>query len=117
MTEHPLTDEICLEITNRPYIIDTRKDDLRAAADWQLKQVMQWLDENVIYYDYLGDCQPMHMLEGDLKKAMRPLICEDCGKQDETVRNDNCPYAEGVCDVIQPIVICPDCYHQRGMDV
>jgi len=35
---HPLTDEICLEITNRPYTVDTRMADLRSAADWQLKK-------------------------------------------------------------------------------
>jgi hypothetical protein len=75
MTEHPLTDEICLEITNRPYIIDTRKDDMCTAADWQLEQVMKWIDKNISNYtddDYLGDCEPLHKLEGDLKKAMRP---------------------------------------------
>ncbi|AGH31747.1 hypothetical protein SWZG_00241 [Synechococcus phage S-SKS1] len=75
MTEHPLTDEICLEITNRPYIIDTRKDDMCTAADWQLEQVMKWLDENLSNYtddDYLGDLSPLYKLEGDLKKAMRP---------------------------------------------
>jgi len=45
------------------------------------------------------------------------LICEDCGKQDETVRNDDCPYAEDVCDVKIPIVICEDCYYERCMDI
>jgi len=80
MTEHPLTDEICLEITNRPYIIDTRKDDMCTAADWQLEQVMKWLDENLSNYtddDYLGDLSPLYKLESDLNKAMRPTTTQE----------------------------------------
>jgi hypothetical protein len=58
---HPLTDEICLEITNRPYMIDTRKDDMRAAADWQLKQVINWCSKYI------------HTKSVDaLREAMRP---------------------------------------------
>lgn len=45
------------------------------------------------------------------------LCCEDCGKQDDTVRNDICPYAEEIDDIDIPIVICPDCYHERCMDI
>lgn len=51
MTEHPLTDEICLEITNRPYMIDTRKDDMRAAYDKgrddTLSKVTRWIFDNL----------------------------------------------------------------------
>ena len=43
MTKHPLTDEICLEITNRPYTVDTRMADMRAAADWQLSQCLNYI--------------------------------------------------------------------------
>ena len=61
MTDHPLTDKICLEITNRPYMIDTRKDDMRAGADWQLKQVINWCSKYV------------HTKSVDaLREAMRP---------------------------------------------
>ena len=48
-------------------------------AEWQLEKVLEWLDENLINYtdaDYLGDCEPIYKLEGDLKKAMR-LTQED----------------------------------------
>ena len=45
------------------------------------------------------------------------LCCQDCGKQDETVRNDICPYAEEINGSRIPIVICPDCYHERCMDI
>lgn len=47
----------------------------KTAYDKQLEQVMKWLDENLSNYtddDYLGDCEPLHKLEDDLKKAMRP---------------------------------------------
>lgn len=53
---------------------------MQAAADWQLEQVMKWLDENISNYtddDYLGDCEPLHKLEGDLKKAMRPTKTQE----------------------------------------
>ena len=51
------------------------EDAVRAAADWQLKQVMKWLDENLTHYsdaDYLGDCEHINDLESHLKEAMRP---------------------------------------------
>jgi len=76
---HPLTDEIIEEIAEDvfyyDYSIPIFRCDMRSAADWQLEQVMKWLDENLSNYtndDYLGDCEPLHKLEGDLKKAMRP---------------------------------------------
>lgn len=50
-------------------------DGVRAAADWQLNKVMKWLKENLTNYTdncYLGDMSPLHMLEDDLLKAMRP---------------------------------------------
>ena len=50
-------------------------DDMRYAADWQLEQVMNWLDKHLINYsddDYCGRCASINDLEDDLKKAMRP---------------------------------------------
>jgi hypothetical protein len=50
-------------------------DDMRAVADWQLKQVMKWLGKNLSNYtddSYLGDMRPLHRLDDDLKEAMRP---------------------------------------------
>jgi hypothetical protein len=84
---HPLTDELLQQIRcsnprarlrspSLPPVFDTQA--MRAAydrgRDEQLEQVMKWLDENISNYtddDYLGDCEPLHKLEGDLKKAMR----------------------------------------------
>ena len=83
---HPLTDEIIEEIAEDMYyyheycLAPIFRCDMRAAYDKgrddQLEQVMKWLDENISNYtddDYLGDCEPLHKLEGDLKKAMRPI--------------------------------------------
>ena len=87
MTEqHPLTDDLCVQLwqdnkdswqkLQEPFPATRRV--MRAAYDLgrdaQLEQVMKWLDENLSNYtddDYLGDCEPLHKLEGDLKKAMR----------------------------------------------
>ena len=49
MTDHPLTDEICeglMERTSKyPYTDDVIVD-MRAAADWQLEQVLRFMEEN-----------------------------------------------------------------------
>ena len=50
-------------------------DDMRAAADWQLDRVLDWLDKNLRYYTddtYLGTCKPFYELTGDIEEAMRP---------------------------------------------
>ncbi len=94
---HPLTNEICSELTRTHPLTDKiiskqfgrydgiddvmvyDEDDMRAAYDLgraeQLEQVMTWLDENLNNYtddNYLGDCQPFYELIPDLEKAMRP---------------------------------------------
>ena len=77
MTEHPLTDELLKQIgcsNPRARVFDTQA--MRSAADWQLEQVMKWLDENLSNYtddDYNDDCDSIHLwMRDDLKKAMRP---------------------------------------------
>lgn len=80
MTDHPLTDEKALNLFSFEQLIDTSEpisieDAMRTAADWQLEQVMEWLDDKILNYtdaDYLGSLSPLYKLEGDLKKAMRP---------------------------------------------
>ena len=96
---HPLTDELCDQIVSSTpplprdqqdrilsydgRILDgmfeecfeVEKHQMRAAADWQLDKVLEWLNENLSNYTddtYLGDCYPLHMLERHLKEAMRP---------------------------------------------
>ena len=97
---HPLTDEICRQIQDSTpelpcdehgkalsydgqrildgmveEMFERSRAQMCSAADWQLEQVMKWLDENLSNYtddDYLGDCEPLHKLQDYLKKAMRP---------------------------------------------
>ena len=55
-------------------------DGIRAAADWQLDRVLDWLGKNLSNYtddSYLGDMIPLHRLDDDLKEAMRPTTQED----------------------------------------
>ena len=70
---HPLTDKICeglMERTSKyPYTDDVIVD-MRSAADWQLEQVIEWLE----YYpikDVL-DTGGYSALIKDFKEAMRP---------------------------------------------
>ena len=45
------------------------------------------------------------------------LKCEDCGKVSEEVEKGVCPYAEEVYDEKEECQLCPDCYHERCMDI
>jgi hypothetical protein len=73
--QHPLTDEICKSIAaSYPYNgadIDHCEhiEDMRAAADWQLEQVIEWIKECPNYdLDFHSECRRMI---ADIKKAMR----------------------------------------------
>ena len=80
--KHPLTDEVIhRELLPIPLPkCFYRENDLRAAADWQLQQVVEWLRS-----DLDGSCiwaPPGHTVNiesviSDLKKAMRPTTQED----------------------------------------
>ena len=70
MTEqHPLTEKICADIL--PFYPETEHDfiEMRAAADWQLEQVIAWLDDT--------DCDDPQETAQRLKQAMRPQQQED----------------------------------------
>ena len=81
MTEqHPLTDEIIEEIAR----FDPDADDMRAAADWQLKQVVEWLKGNLgssMYLQLVEDnvlgesCTEVNVgyVIQHLREEMRPL--------------------------------------------
>ena len=90
--QHPLTDGIIEEIAHSGYIDDYGcynyvADDLRAAADWQLEQVVEWLKVNLMKHDnedyvYLyDDCSNAYIKETellkDLQKAMRPTNTQE----------------------------------------
>ena len=90
MTDHLLTDEKVEQIGFMCQwsgdIGDTvfRHSDMRAAADWQLEQVVEWLQSNLWLFD--DDKGPLYIKEdclsdkvidedkviNDLRKAMRP---------------------------------------------
>ena len=73
--QHPLTDEMCEELSCF-YLFnfgDTGEgivQDMRAAADWQLEQVIEWLETALEYDPELANTRPYIHL--DLKEAMRP---------------------------------------------
>ena len=77
---HPLTDEKARSLFSFERLLDMSQpleieDCMRTAADWQLEQVMEWLDERLTdYYDTeVWNCiDNLHRLRSDLKKAMRP---------------------------------------------
>ena len=66
--QHPLTDQVIHEEFLSKYCYT--EHDLRAAADWQLEQVIEWLKSNTACYV---------ALEGfldDLKQAIRPTTTQ-----------------------------------------
>jgi hypothetical protein len=81
--QHPLTDELIEEIAQfEPDLTDplryNRTNDMRAAADWQLEQVIKWLKGNLgssLYVEPVGysgsELDADYVIE-DLQKAMRP---------------------------------------------
>ena len=78
-----MTDEICQKIADtedRPFT-SIERDNMRAAADWQLEQVIKWLHSmNQYEYLYAYPVDPeldKDELIADLKKAMRPQQQED----------------------------------------
>ena len=76
--QHPLTDTICEELSCFPFEDCDEEGimtDMRAAADWQLDQAIEWLKYNADVYMYEahdGPCFDEDGLLDDLKKAMRP---------------------------------------------
>ena len=45
------------------------------------------------------------------------LKCEDCGKRNPTVKHTTCPFAEEIHNRIIPMDLCPECEHNRAMDI
>jgi len=91
MTDHPLTDAICEELADtedRPYafrycrLTYIEMINMRAAADWQLEQVIEWIrrhpwvGSDCPIYDF-EDEQDRSQLITDLRKAMRPTTTQE----------------------------------------
>ena len=77
MPEHPLTDELLQQIgcsNPRARVFDAQA--MRAAADWQLEQVMEWLkehlDESYVWAEVMAPGIDAESVIVDLKQAMRP---------------------------------------------
>jgi iron-sulfur cluster repair protein YtfE (RIC family) len=72
MTDHPLTDEICRHLADtedRPFT-SIEMDNMRAAADWQLEQVIEWLRDT--HEEHIG----LLAVIKDLREAMRPTTTQ-----------------------------------------
>jgi len=79
--QHPLTDEICDQIQDSVHPCDP--ENMRTAADWQLEQVIEWMEVNLMKHDFYegyaylyDDCSQAYIREEelleDLREAMRP---------------------------------------------
>ena len=66
---HPLTDEMCTEIQMKFHACpdNWHYEDMRAAADWQLEQVIEYLENNL---EFALDWSDTFI--DRFKKAMRP---------------------------------------------
>ena len=67
---HPLTDELIEEIAR----FDPDADDMRAAADWQLEQVIKWLNETILER---GCSFEAVNIPEELAEAMRPTTTQE----------------------------------------
>ena len=72
---HPLADEVCRQLadTKDRLFTSIEMNNMRAAADWQLEQVIEWLKETE-YHQYHHD---KIIYASDLREAMRPTTQED----------------------------------------
>jgi len=79
--QHPLTDETIESIHEDYSSLKIEFDEaLRAAADWQLEQVLEWLKTNTEDYvleDYYSTYFLIEAFLDDFKKAMRPTTTQE----------------------------------------
>ena len=66
--QHPLTDEICFDLMLNHWAIPDNQHyiDMRAAADWQLEQVIEWI----------RDTHEEYIIK-NLQEAMRPTTTQE----------------------------------------
>ena len=88
--KHPLTDKIIDTFASPQYDyfegigeinLGNDHDDLRAAADWQLEQVIAWLEDNLderyVWADVMPPGIDVEDLIIDIKLAMRPATTQE----------------------------------------
>jgi len=72
MTEqHPLTDDKCFEIWSGNLY---ENEWMRSAADWQLEQVLKWLNETI--FERGSSFEAVNIPE-ELAEAMRPATTQE----------------------------------------
>ena len=69
MPKHPLTDDICWRISETDAPDAAERNNMRAAADWQLEQDLKWLNETIFER---GSCLEAVNIPEELAEAMRP---------------------------------------------
>lgn len=50
------------------------------------------------------------------KHKKKKRVCEGCGTTEKVVTL-NCPYSEDVYNEVRVVDLCPQCIHQRVMDI
>ena len=72
---HPLTDDTCRQLANiRGRLGLAEIDFMRAAADWQLEQVLKWLNETILER---GCSFEAVNIPEELEEAMRPTTTQE----------------------------------------
>ena len=76
--QHPLTDDIMYELhgNKRGYSNPFDAADMRAAADWQLEQVKEWLRDNLQDHRYSGIGIDVDYVIEALAQDMRPTTTQ-----------------------------------------
>ena len=69
--QHPLTDDKCYELWSGNLY---ENEKMRAAADWQLEQVLKWLNE--IIFERGTSYEAVNIPE-ELEEAMRPTTTQE----------------------------------------
>ena len=84
MTDHPLTDEVI----HREFLpkFCYRENDLRDAADWQLEQVVQWIEDNLL--NPHGNRRQLYVYDNDWK-TYREFDCELIDRLTQAMRPAN----------------------------
>jgi phosphoglycerate-specific signal transduction histidine kinase len=79
MTEHPLTDEMCETLSRQTWLdpdvdVEGTAHDMRAAADWQLEQVVKALNQ---CKEEKRSCIEVIYLFHEKLEAMRPTTTQE----------------------------------------
>ena len=99
---HPLTDDLCHQIADtkdRPFT-SIERDNMRAAADWQLKQVLNWCSKYIhtksvdalreaIRPTTQEDLEDVQLVLERMNSIPEPITLEELMTLDDTTQEDN----------------------------